>query len=135
MGTLITIGARADSAIDTDLGNLTAVRLDVLRITNRFEVLDAASHSDGEAIILRMAGELWPFDYASKHEKPSTVWHLDQLRYNSPGAAEARVYIQPGTSTTIFCQMKSGGVETFGNVARFIDPKKKKRYSLASFPL
>lgn len=104
---LIAVCTRADSAIYPNIGDLGTSLLKFLRIADRFKVLDPAAHCDGKALVLCVSRKPGPVNGSGKHEKPSPIRHLNELRHNRAGRSKGRVDIKARTGPAVFGQVKT----------------------------
>jgi len=68
VGALVTVGARADPAVDPDRCHPGPADGELFRITDIAGMLDSAAHGDGKPVVLGMARRSGPVDGAGDDE-------------------------------------------------------------------
>jgi hypothetical protein len=104
-------------------------------ITQLFGVVQVAAKSYGEPMILGIRTGCRPISRAADREKSFAVGQFDELRNHDARSAKGSMNVPYWAGATVFGEMKGGRVESFGDIASFIDAQKKERHTLGAGPL
>jgi hypothetical protein len=79
LGALFTIAARADAAIDPDLGGAQTIQMQFVNIANCSAMFGVTANRNCKPVILAMAGSDWAIHRSGKDQILAGVRHLYQL--------------------------------------------------------